>query len=121
MMMTGDWGHVYRIDKFRVPPAARPEFLAGVGATSAVLEQMPGFVQHMVFEQTSGPGELNFVTMAVWENAEAIALARRIVAARYAESGFDPAEVMARLGIQADIGEYTRMDGVDAALAVAPR
>lgn len=41
-----------------------------------------------------------------WENQDTIDAARAAVAKAHAESGFNPQETMARLGIEADIANY---------------
>lgn len=101
--------HLYRVDKFRVPPAARAEFLARVRSTHELLRTLPGFMQDSVLEQTGGPGTFNFVTIAVWGSAEALDAAREVVTAKHNEIGFDPGEMLARLGIEADVANYARV------------
>jgi heme-degrading monooxygenase HmoA len=98
--------HLYRIDKFKVPPPARDEFLTRVRETHGFLSTLPGFVRHSIFEQSSGPGAFNFVTLAEWESAEALEGASKSVAAKFEASGFNPQEVRARLGIDADVAIY---------------
>ncbi|HEX5829706.1 MAG TPA: antibiotic biosynthesis monooxygenase [Gemmatimonadaceae bacterium] len=97
---------VYRVDRFVVPPAAREEFLENVRRTHDLLRTLPGFVQDFVLEQSAGPGEFNLVTFVEWESAESIESAKSAVMAMQRERGFDPRELMARLGIRADIGNY---------------
>ncbi|WP_158596257.1 antibiotic biosynthesis monooxygenase family protein [Oleomonas cavernae] len=63
---------VYRVDKFVVPQAARPEFLAKIRETHAMLATLPGFVRDVVLEQCGGPGEFNLVTLVEWESAAAL-------------------------------------------------
>src|SRR5262245_12580797 len=99
----------FRMDKFKVPAAARGEFLERVRATHQILKAQPGFVSHAVFEQTGGPGTFNFVTLAEWESMEAIEAAKKSVAAKFAEIGFDPNETRTRLGIEADIAVHTQV------------
>lgn len=109
-MVAGDWGHAYRIDRFRVPPHARDEFLARVHATNTFLESLPGFVQHLVFEQSGGASWLVFISIAIWETAEAIEAARPAVAAWHTRRGFTPGELSDRLGVDAEIGVYARIE-----------
>jgi hypothetical protein len=99
--------HLYRIDKFKVPPAARGAFLAGVREVQSFLSTLPGFVRDMIFEQSSGPGAFNFVTLVEWESAEAVEGAKKTVAAKFEANGFNPQEKRARLGIEADVALYT--------------
>ncbi len=97
---------IFRIDKFRVPDAARDEFLARTQEADRLLRRLPGFIEHRLLHQTGGPGRFNFVTIAIWRDAQAVAAARVAVAARYRASGFDPQAMFARLNIEADLAHY---------------
>ncbi|WP_199699101.1 antibiotic biosynthesis monooxygenase [Oleomonas cavernae] len=100
---------VYRVDKFVVPQAARPEFLAKIRETHAMLATLPGFVRDVVLEQCGGPGEFNLVTLVEWESAEAFEEAKAAVWSRHARMKFDPHAMFARLGIRADLGNYAAL------------
>lgn len=100
---------VYRIDKFKVPELARAEFIQKMQVPREFIRTQPGFIEDFVFEQTGGPGEFNFVTVAVWESANALDTARQAAAAKYREIGFKPAELFDRLGIEADIANYSQL------------
>jgi heme-degrading monooxygenase HmoA len=102
-------GLIYRVDKFVVPDDARDEFMDRVRGIHAFLRTLPGFVQDSLLEQTGGPGEFNIVTIAVWDGAESFENAREAAAARYRETGFDPQETIARLGIRADLATYKQI------------
>lgn len=97
---------IYRVDKFIVPTAARKEFLERVRDTHEVLRRQPGFIRDALLEQFAGPGKFNIVTVVEWENQQAIDAARATVTKHHAESGLNPQELMARLGIEADIANY---------------
>jgi heme-degrading monooxygenase HmoA len=101
---------IYRIDKFVVPSSARTEFLDKVKRTHEFLRTVPGFVQDHTFEQTGGPGEFNVVTIARWDSVESIEAARKAVMARHEAMGFNPQEMVARLGIKADLASYRQVD-----------
>jgi|SRR5580692_4012199 hypothetical protein len=101
---------VFRVDKFAVPRDARGEFLEKVHATHALLQTQAGFVQDAILEQTAGPAEFNFVTIVEWESAAAIEPARQAVTALHQRMNFDPREMLARLGIRADLGNYKRVE-----------
>ena len=96
----------YRVDKFVVPSAARTEFLDRVAATHATLREQQGFIKDVILEQASGPGAFNFVTMVEWESVDAVERASKAVAEMHARTGFDRHEMIARLGIEADIANY---------------
>lgn len=100
---------IYRIDKFNVPGSARQEFVDRVNNIHEFLRTLPGFIQDSVLEQTGGPGEFNFITIVIWEGMEAIEAARKAVTARYEEIGFNPQELIARLGIKADLATYQQI------------
>jgi heme-degrading monooxygenase HmoA len=102
--------HIYRVDKFVVPAAARREFLGKVRSTHQLLKAQPGFVRDVVLEQASGPGRFNFVTLVEWQSQSAMDAAKAAVTAAHATSGFDPQKLLARLGIEADIATYTAID-----------
>lgn len=97
---------IYRVDKFSVPSAARDEFLERVDSIHEFLRTLTGFVDDAILEQTGGPGTFNIVTIVIWSSPEAAAAARDVVTRRYAEIGFDPVELMGRLGIEADLAVY---------------
>jgi len=101
---------VFRVDKFRVPPPAREEFLEKVRATHELLRAQAGFVQDAILEQSSGPGEFNIVTIVEWESAAAMEPARQAVAEFHKRTSLNPHELFARLGIRADLGNYKRAD-----------
>jgi heme-degrading monooxygenase HmoA len=96
----------FRIDSFTVPDAARAEFVAAMRRNMAFIETLPGFRGHLVFEKTGGPTSFNLVTIAVWENSEAIEKAGVEVRAYYQKIGFDPPAMMARWGVKGELGNY---------------
>jgi len=106
---------IFRVDKFVVPAHARQEFLTRVHATHEVLRTQPGFVRDAILEQTSGPGEFNFVTIVEWENGDAIEGARKAVAALHQKMNFDPQAMISRLEIRADIANYKSVEQAMAA------
>lgn len=97
---------VYRVDRFAVPDQARAEFLGKVQQTHELLRVQPGFLQDMLLEQPSVEGEHNVITIVEWESEAAIAPAKAKVQAMHAEANFNPQELIARLGIKADIANY---------------
>jgi heme-degrading monooxygenase HmoA len=106
----GEAGPIYRVDKFAVPDHARAELIERIRRTHELLRTLPGFVQDAVLEQTGGPGEFNFVTIAVWDSEESFEHARATLMARYEATGFSPQEFIARAGIQADLATYRQID-----------
>ena len=101
---------VYRVDKFIVPGDAREEFLEKARRTHALLKTQPGFLQDFVLEQSSGPGEFNFVTIVEWASQDAVENAGAAVVTLHRQTNFTPQEVFARLDIKADIANYKRLE-----------
>jgi heme-degrading monooxygenase HmoA len=101
---------IFRVDKFVVPAHAREEFLTKVHATHEVLRTQAGFVRDAILEQTSGPGEFNFVTVVEWENSDFIEGARKAVAALHQKMNFDAQAMINRLEIRTDIANYKRVE-----------
>lgn len=97
----------YRLDKFVVPNTAREEFLARVRQTHALLQEQPGFVQDILLEKPATEGNFTLVTLVEWQDSESVQRAREAVAAMHRRTGFNAQALLARLGIEAEIGNYT--------------
>lgn len=98
---------VYRIDKFVVPNTARHEFLDAVQMTHDLLRTQSGFLQDFLLEQPLDDDHFNLMTVVEWENSDAVKNARTAVQSMQAERNFNPRDLMARLGITAELGNYT--------------
>ena len=97
---------IYRVDKFVVPQAALPAFMARVRHAQEALDAQPGRGRNHGLQQEGGPGEFNVVTITEWESAEAMAAARDAMAEQFRREGFDPETFRRSLGIRADVGSY---------------
>ena len=107
--MTQTSDETFRVDRFTVPEAAREEFLAQIADTHRILRTLPGFVRDAILEKPGGPGELVIVTIAEWDSTDAIENARMVMQDRREETGFEPREFMARLGITPELASYRRL------------
>lgn len=94
------------IDKFLVPANAKQEFMERVKINRDFIKKLPGFVEDAAYERTDEQGNLIFITIAVWENNEALQKAREAVQAGYKKEGFNPAAMFERLHITMDRGMY---------------
>lgn len=99
---------LFRVDKFIVPAAARDEFLDQVSRTGALLGTLDGCLQSHILEQRSRSGDVSIVTIVEWDRAESIERARAEVLALQRRMGVDPREMLARLGIRADMASYSQ-------------
>ncbi len=100
---------VYFIDKFQVPAAAVPEFTQRMGYNRSFIRTLPGFIRDAVYTQTDTDGRLSIVTVAVWENKDALNRAKDAVLAEYQRIGFNPAEFYEKLHIVLDRGIYQQL------------
>src|SRR5215470_15702401 len=101
---------IFRIDRFKVPAASREEFLYRIRTSNEVLRSLPGFVEDSFFEQRDASGSSKIVTIAIWENQQVFAAAKAAVQERYKKMGFNPAEIIQRLGIEAEMDAYTKLE-----------
>jgi heme-degrading monooxygenase HmoA len=96
----------YRIDNFTVPADAREAFEAAMRRNVAFLETLPGFLGHVAFVKTGGPGAFDVATIAAWESAAALERAVAAVRAHYAEIGFDMRTALEQWGAAAQCGNF---------------
>jgi heme-degrading monooxygenase HmoA len=96
------------IDQFTVPQSSLQEFLKQVHYSASIVRTRPGFVEGFVHERTSGDGQVNLVTTAVWASESAMNDARKSIAEEFSKIGFNPPEIMTRLGVQIERGIFRR-------------
>lgn len=94
------------IDKFIVPANAKQAFLERVDINRGFIKKIPGFVEDHAYENTDEQGNLIYVTIAVWENEEALKKAKELVQAEYKRQGFDMPGMLKQLNITLDRGVY---------------
>lgn len=96
------------IDQFMVPESAAREFLENVHFSANMVKTRPGFVEGHVHQRVAEDGRVNVITTAVWASESAMAEARKSVAAEFAAIGFNPPEIMQRLGVTMQRATYHR-------------
>jgi predicted ester cyclase len=96
------------IDKFFVPATAIKEFKERVTINREFIKKLPGFIEDATYEYTDKDGNLILITVALWQNSEALNNAKEAVQAQYKKEGFDAPAMFKRLGITADRGIYTQ-------------
>jgi len=100
---------VFRVDRFKVPAAALPEFTARARAAHQRLCMLPGFVEDRLLESSGQHGVTTVVTVVVWKDRAACDRAKREIERAYRQSGYDPQKTLKRLGIEADRAVYTEL------------
>jgi len=98
---------LFRIDKFVVPAAVRPAFIAQMQHIQARLRTLPGCLRTSVLDQTGGSGEFNVLTLVEWADQAAVTAATGVVQKMLADEGFDPIAFTRDAGVRADQGFYT--------------
>ena len=96
------------IDKFIVPEESRAEFLKAVQKSAGFVRTLPGYVEGFIYEKTDGDGPHNVVTMAVWEDEESFASARKSAKEEFQKHQFDPQEIMKALKVTIERAIYHR-------------
>lgn len=96
------------IDQFVVPEAAVEEFLQHASFSARIVKTHPGFIEGYLFKRANGDGRVNVVTTAVWASQAVMEAARKSIAEEFAQIGFNPPEIMKRLGVQIERGVYQR-------------
>jgi len=99
------------IDKFFVPSSAKNEFYERTSINRNFIKNLPGFMDDAAYEYTDKDGNLICITVAVWENLQALNNAKEAVQVEYKKQGFNPAEFLKRSNIVADRGIYTESRG----------
>ncbi|MEI7011779.1 antibiotic biosynthesis monooxygenase family protein [Leptospira licerasiae] len=94
------------IDTFIVPKNAEEEFFSRVKVNRNLIKTLPGFIQDSAYIREKSPGEFQFVTVAIWENEEAISNAKKEVLSSYQREGFDMPAMLQRLGITIERGIF---------------
>jgi len=100
---------VFRVDKFKVPAAALAEFAQRAHASHRWLRALPGFVEDRLLGSPGEDGRTNVVTVVVWKDAAAFNAAKAAMQKHYREMGYDPGEILKRLGIEADMAAYIEL------------
>lgn len=96
------------IDRFMVPNQAKAKFLERMRINREFIKTLPGFVEDAAYEE-AGETESRFVTVAVWQDAEAIKNAKKAVEAAYQKEGFNVPEFMEKLNIKLERGVFKRI------------
>lgn len=97
------------IDTFTIPENAREAFIIRMNKNRDLLKTMPGFIEDHAYEKTSGESRFNYVTIATWENEEAITNAKKAINAYYRNENFNLQEFIKQNGITLERALYSEM------------
>ncbi|HMD41324.1 MAG TPA: hypothetical protein VKH15_18700 [Candidatus Acidoferrum sp.] len=97
------------VDTFIVPEESKDIFRERTRSIQNFLKTLPGFVEGFTYEKKAGENRYNIITTAVWESEEAIASARKAVAAEFQKQNFNPQELMKTLKVEGERGIYERI------------
>ena len=98
------------IDKFFVPQNAIEEFTQRMQINRDFIKKLPGFIEDEAFVRTDEDGNLICITVAKWQNAEALESAKAAVQKEYQRTNFNPSEMMQRLNVTMERGSYFPLD-----------
>jgi hypothetical protein len=103
-------GRVIFIDSFIVPEKARQPFLERVAINRSLLKTLPGFIEDHAYEKTTGESRFNYITVATWQNQEAIDNAKKEIISLYAKQNFNMPEFLKNTGITLERAIYREME-----------
>ncbi|HET9486301.1 MAG TPA: ester cyclase, partial [Chryseosolibacter sp.] len=92
--------YVYFVDKFLVPKNAIEEFTQRMQYNRNLIKSLPGFIKDEAIAYRDTSGDLNLMTIAVWQNQEFLEKAKMFVQADYEKIHFNPGEFTRRLNIK---------------------
>lgn len=96
------------VDKFIVPEESKGRFLEAARRSSLFLRTLPGFVEGFFCEKTDGESDHNVMTTAVWKDEETFQAARKAATEEFQRIGFNPQDIMKRLGVEIERAVYRR-------------
>lgn len=97
------------IDTFTIPEKSREAFIFRMNKNRELLKTMHGFIEDHAYEKTAGDSKFNYITIATWENEEAIVNAKKVVAAHYEKESFNLQEFIKKNGIAMERALYSEM------------
>lgn len=103
----------YFIDQFFVPEKAKAEFTERMTINRSFISKLPGFIEDAVYQRSDEQGNMICITIAAWENEDAIKKAKEAVQATYRKEGFDMPAMIERLGIKMERELYQKIEGHD--------
>jgi heme-degrading monooxygenase HmoA len=94
------------IDKFVIPQNAKQEFTERMNFNREFIKNLPGFLGDIAYEREDENGNAICITVATWENEDALNQAKVAVQAEYQRINFNPAELLSRLHITMERDTY---------------
>ncbi|HEY8513169.1 MAG TPA: ester cyclase [Cyclobacteriaceae bacterium] len=91
--------YVYFVDRFLVPKEAIEVFTDRMNHNRAFIKTLPGFVRDEVIASELENGDINLITIAVWESMGHLEQARKRVQEEYKKTNFDPEKFTKSLNI----------------------
>lgn len=93
-----DSNAVYFVDRFIMPKSSFPRFFEKLEMNRRFIKNLEGFISDEVMLKEEN-GNIIVMTVAVWENNQALDKAKSLVKEEYQRIGFNPAEFFQRLNI----------------------
>lgn len=97
------------IDTFTIPENSREAFIGRMNKNRELLKTMPGFIEYHAYEKTAGKSKFNYITIATWENEEAITNAKKAINAYYRNENFNLQEFIKQNDITMERALYSEM------------
>ncbi len=97
--------HIF-IDKFYVPLKAKKEFMERMNQNRNFIQKQDGFESDAAYERVDEYGNFIIVTIATWENEDALKKAKEAVQVENKKNRVNTEQILKRLNISKERGIY---------------
>jgi len=104
--MNTEQSHLIFVDKFVVPQDIETEFEIRMNFNRGFIKNLQGFINDEVFKTKLNGNTIQYLTIAKWENQEALNNAKQLVQMEYKRIGFDPIAFLKKNLISLERQEY---------------
>ncbi|WP_147314028.1 antibiotic biosynthesis monooxygenase family protein [Deminuibacter soli] len=105
-----DAGNVALIDKLFIPAGSIDELLSQTKTVGKFIKTLPGLISQQAFESRDEQGNMTLITIAIWENKEALSKAKDAVQGEFQRLNIQPQEFIKRLNIKMERSIYNTLD-----------
>jgi heme-degrading monooxygenase HmoA len=102
--------NVALIDKLSIPAASIDEFLHQTKIIGEFLRTLPGFISQQAFASKDSEGNMTLITVAIWEDQDALGKAKNAVQTEFERLNLHPQELFKRLNVKMERSVYRILD-----------
>lgn len=103
-------GNIALIDKLVIPAASIDELLNQTNKIGKFIKTLPGLISQQAYEHTDSEGTMTMITVAIWENQDALSKAKDAVQAEFQRLNLQPQELFKRLNVKMERSVYNLLE-----------